>query len=120
MVVIIGVTGIALVAVALAATISTRNARLSRERATARNLAFEVIELAKTERNADPAAFFSSGTRTENLASVGTNPVYDRTVTYTEEIPDQKMRILVVIAWEDAGRDLSVTEETSLERYTGN
>lgn len=117
MIVVIGVTGIALVAVALAATFSVRNARVARERATARNYAAEILEDIRSDRTADPETFFTAGSRTETLDPVGTAPVFSRTVTYTEVITGEKVQVQIHITWEDGGNTFNVIEETTFERY---
>jgi type II secretory pathway pseudopilin PulG len=120
MLIIIAVTGIALVAVALAATISTKNARIARERSLARNYIFDEFEQVKQERKGDPETFFNTATHVVNLDPVGTNPVYTRKVTYTQLIAGQQVKVTVSISWEDSGTTHTVTEETTLDRYTGS
>ena len=120
MVVVIGVTGIALVAVALAATVSVKNARIARERAHAKNYALEVLEQIRTDRVADSETFFNSGTRTETLDPVGTTTQYTREVTYTELVVGESMTVTVTITWLDSGITFTVVEQTSYQRYTGS
>lgn len=117
MVIIIGVVGIALVAVTLASTISVRNSRIAKERTVARNYALEIFEQLKAEKTADPDTFLSQAGGTDTLAPVGENPEYTRTVLYNPVIPGEKMEITVTISWVDSGRNLSVVEQTTLEKY---
>jgi type II secretory pathway pseudopilin PulG len=117
MVIIIGVVGIALVAVTLASTISIRNSRVAKERSVARNYALEIFEQLKAEKTADPDTFLSQGSGTDTLAPVGENPEYTRTVEYNPVIPGEKMEITVTIGWVDSGRNLSIVEQTTLEKY---
>lgn len=117
MIIIIGVVGVAMVAVTLASTISLRNSRISKERNIARNYVLEVFEEIKAEKLADPDAFLSQSAFVETLSEVGTNPVYARQVEYNPVIPGEKMEVTVTVSWEDSGRVISVVEQTNLEKY---
>lgn len=116
-VIIIGVVGVAMVAVTLASTISIRNSRIAKERSVARNYAQEILEQLKAEKAADPDTFLSQASNTETLAPVGADPEYSRTVEYDPIIPGDKMQITVTISWIDNGRTLTLVEQTNLERY---
>lgn len=117
-IVVIAVVGVALVAVTLSATFAIRNSRFARDRSTARNLAFEMLEDVKQAKRADPDAFLGGSTREEILSPTTGTPVFSRKVTYTVDIAGEKMVITAEVTWVDSGRTLSVIEETSLEKYS--
>lgn len=117
-IVVIAVVGIALVAVTLSATFAIRNSRFARDRSTARNLAFEMLETVKQEKRDDPDTFLSGASREEILSPTTGVPVFSRKLTYNLDIAGEKMIVTAEVTWVDSGRTLSVIEETSLEKYS--
>lgn len=117
MVVIIGITGIALVALAITTTTSIRNARVAKERASARNIVEQTMETIRNSRDTDPTGFFGAGSHTDTLSTVGTDPIYNRTASYTEIIPGSKIEVTVTVSWEDSGGTFNFSNSTTLQKW---
>lgn len=117
MVVVIGITGIALVAIAMVTTTAIRNARVSKERSVARNIMNQTMESIRNTRDKDPDTFFSMTSHNQTLSSTGENPTYDRSVDYNVAIAGSKIQVTVNISWTDAGNTFNVTDSTYLQKW---
>lgn len=120
-IVAVGVIGLVLTGIVLAASSGLKTSRVARERFEARRLASSKLEEVRNERNTDPASFFAeskAGSSFEegpetiegNLAS------YERTVSYDYTADGDEVEVTVEVEW---GSDptFSVSETTILTQW---
>ncbi len=117
MVVVIGLTGVALVGIALAATVGTKNARVAKERAIARDTVRQTMETIRNTRDTDPKTFFAMSSHTDTLSAVGTSPIYNRQAVYSVVIAGSKIQVTVTVTWVDGDQTFNVQESTYLQKW---
>lgn len=117
MVIVIAITGVALVAIAVVTTMSIRNARVAKERSIARNIMNQTMESIRNTRDKDPDTFFTMTSHSQTLSTTGENPTYNRTVDYNVDIAGAKIQITVTVSWTDAGNTFNVVDSTYLQKW---